>query len=709
MKIISVELKNFCQHADKLVEFSSGLNAIVGSNGAGKSTILNAIGFCLTGTISVAGVKADNIRQQAAKTAKSYVKLVFQHADMIVTVQRNLRPKTPNAIMTINGGEEIVGESAVDAEIVKLLGVPQDVITNMVVVGHGDLFGFLQQTQGARLDQFQKLFRLEQAAKLYDGIGKYLNAMTIPVITESMAELQIQVTQEQLDLDALEVQLASPAMDAVATQQAIDECQNVLQVAAQVQQRKQQLEGNRQSLLALQATRSQTDERYKSSTEVYTQLQVQYAKEDYAAAGAAVSGWRAYQSAAQVVAAARKRVVEADRYLGIAQADVTPVDADRLLSPEEIAKSREHLTEWQLRIMELTKVQQLVPGQACPTCGTAATDLEARQAAATEELTLLRIKVGSVLPRVQYSECYHINVERHNMQLATLKAEYDAAIAAEQAIPPVVEVQSCEAAQATLQRGAALTEQMGVESRNINALASQLASLDGQIQQLSVQIAAQEAILNAARQDPPEIVEAVAEDLENWKAVLKALQECEVKRATLRERVNSTRQRISRLETATKQVEVTTRLRDLLTGVRGVFHKEAAPALVIQANLHRLQSEINRQLTLFDADYRVQVAEGASFTAMFEGGIVQPVQRLSYGQQVALAFAFRLALNRTIIPQVNGLCLDEPTAYLDRRRIDAFAPVFEQLRQAAQATGFQCIIVTHERLLSHLFDNVIEV
>ncbi len=709
MRIISVELKNFCQHADKLVEFSPGLNAIVGSNGAGKSTILNAIGFCLTGAISVAGVKADNIRQQAAKSAKSYVKLIFQHADMLVVVQRNLRPKTPNALMTINGGEEIVGEASVDAELVRLLGVPQDVITNMVVVGHGDLFGFLQQTQGARLEQFQKLFRLEQANKLYDGIGKYLNAMTVPVITESVAELQVQAAQEQAELDALEAQLADPAMDVAATQRSVEECQHILQVATQVQQRKQQLAASRQSLEQLQEVRRQTDVRYQCSTVAYTRLQAEYAKEDYAAAGAAVAGWKAYQSALQAVTNAKKRVTEADRYLGLAQADVTPVDSDRLLSPEEIVKSREHLTEWQLRIMELTRVQQLVIGQACPTCGTAATDLEARQRAAAEELSLLRLKVDSVLPRVQYSECYHINVERHNMQLATLRAEYDAAVAAEQAIPPIVEVQSCEAAQATLQLGARLTEQMGVESRNVNALAAQLASLDGQIQQLSVQIASQVAILAAARQDTPETVAMAASDLENWKAVLKVLQECEVKRATLRERVSSTRQRISRLETTAKQVEVTTKLRDLLTSVRGVFHKEAAPALVIQANLHRLQSEINRQLTLFDADYRVQVAAGASFTALFEGGIVQPVQRLSYGQQVALAFAFRLALNRTIIPQVNGLYLDEPTAYLDRRRIDAFAPVFEQLRQAAQATGFQCIIVTHERLLSHLFDNVIEV
>lgn len=709
MRIISVELRNFCQHADKLVEFSSGLNAIVGSNGAGKSTILNAIGFCLTGVISVAGVKADNIRQQAAKSAKSYTRLVFQHADMTVTVQRNLRPKTPNAVMTINGGAEIVGEAAVDAELVKILGVPQDVITNMVVVGHGDLFGFLQQTQGARLEQFQKLFRLEQAAQLYDGIGKYLNAMTIPVITESVAELQIQVAQEQAELYTLEGQLANPAMDAAATQQAIEECQNTLQVATQVQQRKQQLYTSRQSLEQLQELRRQTDVRYQCSTAAYTKLQEEYAKEDYAAAGAAVSGWRAYQSALQAVAAAKKRTADAARKATDVLQSQPAADIEKLIPVEHVATLRGHVEVIRQRIATVRVTANLDDGSPCPTCGAPATDIGKRRDDAKASLDELQATLKRDVAKLQYNVDYYDDVQAWSRQLADADNAHQAAIAAEQAIPPIVEVQSCEAAQATLQRGATLTDQMGVESRNLNALAAQLASIDGQIQQLNVQISTQIAVLNTARQDPPEAVALAASDLENWKAVLRVLQECEVKRATLRERVSSTRQRISRVETAAKQVEVTTRLRDLLTRVRGVFHKESAPALVIQSNLHRLQSEINRQLTLFDADYRVQVAAGASFTALFEGGIVQPVQRLSYGQQVALAFAFRLALNRTIIPQVNGLCLDEPTAYLDRRRIDAFAPVFEQLRQAAQATGFQCIIVTHERALSHLFDNVIEV
>ena len=49
MKIHSIRLLNFRQHADTSIEFDSGLTGIVGANGTGKSTILEAIAWALYG------------------------------------------------------------------------------------------------------------------------------------------------------------------------------------------------------------------------------------------------------------------------------------------------------------------------------------------------------------------------------------------------------------------------------------------------------------------------------------------------------------------------------------------------------------------------------------------------------------------------------------------------------------------------------------
>src|SRR5437764_10081631 len=47
MQILALELENTKSYGAAQVDFTEGVNAIVGHNGAGKSTILEAIGFAL--------------------------------------------------------------------------------------------------------------------------------------------------------------------------------------------------------------------------------------------------------------------------------------------------------------------------------------------------------------------------------------------------------------------------------------------------------------------------------------------------------------------------------------------------------------------------------------------------------------------------------------------------------------------------------------
>lgn len=49
MKLLSVELENFRNHENSLYEFDRGVNLILGHNGSGKSSIIEAIGLALFG------------------------------------------------------------------------------------------------------------------------------------------------------------------------------------------------------------------------------------------------------------------------------------------------------------------------------------------------------------------------------------------------------------------------------------------------------------------------------------------------------------------------------------------------------------------------------------------------------------------------------------------------------------------------------------
>ena len=65
MRLNSLQLTNFRQHADTRLEFDLGLTGIIGPNGAGKSTVLEAIAWALYGQSAVRGTR-DSIRNVRA-------------------------------------------------------------------------------------------------------------------------------------------------------------------------------------------------------------------------------------------------------------------------------------------------------------------------------------------------------------------------------------------------------------------------------------------------------------------------------------------------------------------------------------------------------------------------------------------------------------------------------------------------------------------
>jgi exonuclease SbcC len=90
VRLLSLRLQNFRQHADTVVTFDRGLTGIIGPNGAGKSTLLEAIAFALYGTAAARGTR-DSIRfSRAAPRAAVKVELVFELAGHRYRVVRGL-------------------------------------------------------------------------------------------------------------------------------------------------------------------------------------------------------------------------------------------------------------------------------------------------------------------------------------------------------------------------------------------------------------------------------------------------------------------------------------------------------------------------------------------------------------------------------------------------------------------------------------------
>ena len=101
MRLISLRLQNFRQHADTRIEFERGLTGIIGPNGSGKSTLLEAIAWALYGTPAARGTR-DSIRfSRAAPRASVKVELEFELAGHRYRVVRGLT----NAEVFLDGGD----------------------------------------------------------------------------------------------------------------------------------------------------------------------------------------------------------------------------------------------------------------------------------------------------------------------------------------------------------------------------------------------------------------------------------------------------------------------------------------------------------------------------------------------------------------------------------------------------------------------------
>jgi len=91
VRLHSLHLVNFRQHADTRIDFALGLTGIIGPNGSGKSTILEAIAWSLYGNSAARGNK-DSIRRLSVEDVRAPVRveLVFELAGHRYRVARSL-------------------------------------------------------------------------------------------------------------------------------------------------------------------------------------------------------------------------------------------------------------------------------------------------------------------------------------------------------------------------------------------------------------------------------------------------------------------------------------------------------------------------------------------------------------------------------------------------------------------------------------------
>lgn len=687
------------------------LTALTGGNGAGKTNLVGALVFALTGRTRE-GVRLDRVvRQGSAGTAT--VDLAFDHNGADCRVVRSTGGRR-HVQLDVAGEPPVRGHADVADRLYRLLGVGEHLLLKYVFVDQWCMFDFLTGRDADRARAFAHLFGVDRAERIWEAL-RDVRPPTAAVGVDGPAVLARLAGSRRLAAE-IAAEAALLRAELAALPPAEDDAGRYdrhLRAAAAA--------GLRASLTAeVDALRRALDEARRRAAE---------AEADLACVRDLVSGRcdacvdaAARRAARAEAASLARRAAEAGQRASAAllelaglEAAEAPPPADYLAGPARAAAAA-RLADVSARLASFRRLADAFAGDAdsaaCPTCGTGvdAAGLAGRLDEARRFIPLLADEAGRLEGSLAGSADHDRRAELNARYLDGLRLAAAAAVDAAEAAgreAAAAAVGGDDAADAAL-----LAEQATFEA-GLADLAGDVRAATAAATAAADRLAAAEARLASL---PPadgllpddELAALVAAGLRRGElSTVLAAMDGEVDRLTAAAAVDEgLAARFAAESAAAARAEA---LADRLSRVRDLFHRDRLPRLVSEHHLGRLAADVNAVLGEFDAGFRVDSVADLSPSVRFRDGRRMAAVALSGGEKVLLAMAVRIAVNSIYAGELGLLSLDEPTAGLsESNHLTCLRASLERLRRASRSRGLQVILITHEPSLSGLCDVVID-
>lgn len=166
-----LKLENFKSHKDTTINFTEGITMIIGENGAGKSSIFEAISFALYKKVK--NSLSSLVFSQPNKDKKNVmsVSLTFQHNGKEYKVIRKKNKTNSIAKLYLQDGEDessvliSEGDSNVTKEIENILQMDSDLFSNSAYIKQGEIDDLVNKTPGKRKQIIGKLLNIQDLEK----------------------------------------------------------------------------------------------------------------------------------------------------------------------------------------------------------------------------------------------------------------------------------------------------------------------------------------------------------------------------------------------------------------------------------------------------------------------------------------------------------------------------------------------------------------
>jgi len=681
MEITKLILKNFRSHRSALFEFTEGVTGIIGGNGSGKSSIVEAIIFLLTGE-GYGKTKADML---TVGQASGYVigHLIINGKEAIL--ERHVDTAKVNFMYD---GKTYKKSSEVNEIWDGLFQIDKNIVQNVIVSSQGEITLLFNGDNATREKLFQKIFMVPNTAKLRDTIwNSYIKTAPpeYPVkdtveLESNMQCLEQMIKMETEDLNSLAVD-EEEYTALVARQAFLKSVQDAEKANAvlldsldKAEARVNELELEKNPLLNKVAF-IPIDE-YRTTLAELKAAKPNYEKKlEYQLKKASL------QPPAVVFGDDEELQLKG---LETKYHDLKGLKTSTGLSIAAIDKKiAEH------------KASGLVGG-TCPTCGSEVTDVAKMiEHLQTEQQPLIVAYNGQLR-----------SLEEASKQLGQKQFDYDLSTKYKRQLADIdyaldlyknasFDQEEYDLCSGVIQKYAAL-------EGKLNTVEASLKQAENELTGMKLKLASAPKY----DKDPIELTSekiAVDSNMQAFQQRRENAKALEVSIATKKQELKSAKQELQDNESYKEKNSKRKEYTGVLNSVYELFHTTKFPRALIHTYASTVSEYMNEVLTSFDFPYKAQVNESFGIDIFNEDGLQLPA--ISGGQQVMVGFSLRLALHNMFVGAFPFMIVDEGSYGLNNENSKKY---FEIIKTLGKSSKFkQVIVIDHHSELSEYVDNTI--
>ena len=653
-RITGLRLTNICQHAALTTDIKPGLTAVIGRNGSGKTSLLRALVYGLTGLVDGSWGSQQSLQKDGSVVVGS-VEVDFTDGSETYTVKRcaAASPKFPDVVFDSKGNTLAQRRQKVNDYMETVFGMPCPLMFQVCWGRQGELASLLKATPATVSTFLSQVFDTKQLEKIREKLKLQLD--TIAQLPSSCGD------SLQADKEALEALL--PESQLQATIDALSAAHT--KAANSLQQ------------LLLKRSNAINKEDYESAKQALETrlagLQQALAELNFATSPAKPED--SLQSLQAQLSEAERKHSKLTQSSLTCSFNLKEIEGKLEATNKELEQTRQ---QWKTFTEQIKQAET----HTCMFCGGEVTNHEAYKKAMLKFAFSCDDFVKSETAQQEKEQVLQQQIQL----LEGAEAKTKALMAETAAGLEAAETTKLDLAEKI---NAALYWKLTGDSEDAK---HNLETLDGTpvlddelaaaISRAEAEVQSTSAKLNEARN---------------------TLIETRANRILLERAIEASSKLV-------KQAEINTEARRVLSFIRDALSQPRAQARYLRTRIERLNLELARYLTLTGMPFSLKLdTDSRTFVFTTPEGVQHPASHLSGAQQAMSAVALQMALFAVMQPNLNLYLIDEPTESLDDGNKATMADMFAKMQAMLPSVEGTMLIVTRDDPVIASCGNTIEI